>query len=247
MDQVDERTETALGLACKNGWKAARRHRVPGIIMWLLGVGIIAGYYHVPAIHHFLEAIGQIKQEWGWRFSLVSTAISGGLIPALVSMTLVSTDAQSDRKPNSPFELLFASTLLWGYKGVEIDYFYQFQAWLFGDQANLLTVISKTACDQFIMVPIMGMVNVVLFYHWRDCGYSLSLAVAKLGKGWYAKMVLPALIANWFIWIPAVAMIYCLPSALQLPVQNLILCFWVLVLLVFTHDNSEGLSAVDEN
>ena len=232
-----------LAAALSTGLKAARQNRIPGIVMWFLAMTIIVGYYFFEPIHAVLESIGQFKQQWGWNFSLVSTAIFGGLIPAVVAAFLSNRTKKPNpsrqETTNRSFEYLAASTLLWAYKGVEIDCFYHFQAWLFGTATNFSTVLAKTICDQFVMVPIFGMVNVVLFYHWRDCGYSFAKAWQGLKKGWYSRLVLPALIANWFVWIPAVAMIYCLPTALQLPVQNLILCFWVLILLVFTGENSQ--------
>jgi hypothetical protein len=46
--------------------------------------------------------------------------------------------------------------------------------------------------------------------------------------------VLPILIANWGIWTPAVAIIYLLPTALQLPMQNIVLCFFTLLLATIT-------------
>jgi hypothetical protein len=42
--------------------------------------------------------------------------------------------------------------------------------------------------------------------------------------------VLPTLIANFGVWVPAVAIIYALPTPLQLPLQNLVLCFFTLLL-----------------
>jgi hypothetical protein len=38
------------------------------------------------------------------------------------------------------------------------------------------------------------------------------------------------MIANIAVWIPAVAIIYALPTALQLPLQNLVLLFFTLLL-----------------
>jgi hypothetical protein len=34
------------------------------------------------------------------------------------------------------------------------------------------------------------------------------------------------------IWIPAVSIIYSMPNELQIPLFNLVLCFWVLLLNV---------------
>ena len=233
--------------ALKTGWQAALKNRIPGLFLWLTGMAFIVGYYGVPPVKESLERVGQFKLACGWQFSLFSTALFGGLIPSLVTLCLT-------RKPNeqneavqqnakgihipSQGEILVANTILWGLKGVEIDLFYQFQGWLFGTAADWQTVTIKTICDQFLMVPVLGMVNVVLFYHWQANGYSIRKAWMTLGRDWYGRLVLPPLIANWFIWVPAVAMIYCLPSALQLPVQNLILCFWVLILAVFTQSKS---------
>jgi hypothetical protein len=38
------------------------------------------------------------------------------------------------------------------------------------------------------------------------------------------------MIANFAVWVPAVAIIYALPTALQLPLQNLVLLFFTLLL-----------------
>ena len=47
-------------------------------------------------------------------------------------------------------------------------------------------------------------------------------------------------VACWTVWIPAVTIIYSLPAELQVPMFNLVLCFYTLVLAVLT---SEGARA----
>jgi hypothetical protein len=42
------------------------------------------------------------------------------------------------------------------------------------------------------------------------------------------------LFSTWVVWIPAVSIVYSLPSALQLPIFNLVLCFWCLLLTFVT-------------
>ncbi len=229
-DPEDGTTESVnpWRVAVTTGWKAAKENRFAAVALWLFGVLLITGYFYVPSVHDVLESIGRIKTSYGWKFSVVSTGIFGGLIPALLPWLM--------RQPGirASLGLVISNTLLWAYKGLEIDLFYHFQAWLFGTTLNFHTIAIKTFCDQFVMVPLFGIVNVVLFYLWRDCGYSFKTFLSRLGKKWYRRRILPVLIANWVIWIPAVAMIYSLPVALQLPVQNLILCFWVLILVFFT-------------
>jgi hypothetical protein len=227
-DREPETPPSPWLVAWRTGWLAAKQNRIPGIAMWLFGIAVLAGYFLVPAFHEWLDAIGRLKQLWGWKFSLISTAVFGGLLPSLIAMTMRANSGQVR------MDLIISNTILWAYKGVEIDLFYRLQSWLFGAEADFRTIVIKTVCDQFLMVPAFGIVNVVLFFVWRDAGYSFKRFLASLGTNWYRNRVLPVLIANWFIWIPAVMLIYSLPPALQLPMQNLILCFWALVLLVFS-------------
>ena len=119
-------------------------------------------------------------------------------------------------------------------KGIEIDWFYRVQSLMFGSNQQFSTVVTKTLVDQIIYVPAFGLVNVVLFVLWRDNDFSCRRFRIALGPNWYARHVLPVLVSNWFVWIPAVLLIYGLPSGLQLPIQNLVLVFWILILTFFT-------------
>ena len=57
---------------------------------------------------------------------------------------------------------------------------------------------------------------------------------------WYATRCLPLLMANLGVWVPAVAVIYALPLALQLPVMNLVLCLFVLFVMILTREEVSG-------
>ena len=45
--------------------------------------------------------------------------------------------------------------------------------------------------------------------------------------GW---RVVTVLISTWAVWIPMVSIIYAVPSNLQIPLFNIVLCFWSLML-----------------
>ncbi|WP_148618695.1 Mpv17/PMP22 family protein [Mariniblastus fucicola] len=219
---------SALATAIQTGKQAAWQNRWPGAALWLFGVALIAGYYWFEPIRSGLERIGEVKTRYGILFGIVSTAIFGGLIPSILRVAV-------DRKvPQAFWGLLIANVIFWAFKGAEIDLFYRFQAWMFGDDSSVKTIASKVSFDALRYGPLMGLLNCVLFYIWQDNGYSFSQTRTALGRNWYVRKVLPALISNWCVWLPSAIMIYSLPLALQLPVQNLILCFWVLVLVFFT-------------
>ena len=228
MNQSDE-TQNLPARAIADGIAAARRNRSAGLALWTFGCVIIAGYFFVPAVRQMLDQVAEWKVRWGFLFSVLSTGLFGGLIPSLIQML-------ADRKqPDAPRHYPISNTLFWGVKGIEIDLLYRIQAMLFGSGADWQTVGIKTMVDQFIYVPALGLPNVILFYLWRDCGYDCQRFPRKLGRNWYRNRILPVLIANWFVWVPAVVLIYVFPLALQLPIQNLILCFWILMLTLLTN------------
>ncbi len=218
------------------GWEAAWRNRLAGIALWIFGCAIVAGYYFIPGIHQLLEQVAGIKTRWGLVFSAISTGLFGGLIPSLIQS--IPAAAQRTGQP----AWLASNTLFWAAKGIEIDLFYRLQALLFGDTVGVSTILLKTAVDQLVYVPTVGLVNVILFFVWRECQYEFEKTRSALGRYWYRQRVLPVLIANWLIWLPAVVLIYCFPLALQLPIQNLILCFWILMLVLLTSNPKQGKS-----
>ncbi len=216
-----------LRLAWQKGKEAAWQNRWPGFWLWLFGVFLIGGYFWLPPIRNALESLGEWKSQLGLLFSIVSTAIFGGLLPVVLPLIV------EGKVPKAFVGLLVSNVVFWALKGVEIDLFYRLQAWMFGDKSSFQTIAIKVFIDQVFYAPFIGLFNCVLFYIWRDNGYSLGRTRISLGPNWYVRKVLPPLISNWCVWLPSVIVIYALPLALQLPVQNLILCFWVLVLVFF--------------
>lgn len=226
-------SNNALATALQKGRQAAWQNRWPGAALWLFGVAIVVGYFALDPIRVGLEKVGEFKTEYGLSFSVVSTAIFGGLLPSVLRLL-------TDRKSSRGFVgILIGNVIFWAFKGAEIDLFYRFQAWMFGDDNGVATIAPKVLVDMLLYAPFVGLLNCVLFYIWQDNAYSFSKTKIALGSGWYVRRVLPALISNWAVWLPAAILIYALPLALQLPVQNLILCFWVLVLVFFTKEETD--------
>jgi len=223
----------ALSIALEKGKQAAWKNRWPGLALWIFGVAVIVGYFWIAPVRSGLESLGEFKTRYGLLFSLVSTAIFGGLLPVLLRLLV-------DRKMPKRFAAILVGTVIfWAFKGVEIDLFYRVQAWLFGNDNSVGTITCKVIVDMALYAPLVGLLNCVLFYIWQDNGYSFFKTRTALGENWYVHKILPALISNWCVWLPSAIIIYALPLALQLPVQNLILCFWVLVLVFFATDEDD--------
>ncbi len=91
-----------------------------------------------------------------------------------------------------------------------------------------------------VYCPAFAVPFTVLVYTLGEQNFSLSAVWQDFrSPGWYARRVLTPLISNLGIWLPSVAIIYSLPSPLQLPLQNLVLIFFTLILAHLTRRRME--------
>ena len=120
--------------------------------------------------------------------------------------------------------------MFWALKGVEVDLFYTLQNHLFGNGHDPATIIAKTFVDQFIYVTLWAAPSLSLVFLWKEQGFSLARSRRRLTREFFLLRIPTVIISNWFIWIPAVSMIYLMPPSLQIPMFILALCFFVLLL-----------------
>ena len=84
--------------------------------------------------------------------------------------------------------------------------------------------------DQFVYNTFWSAPMSALASLWKESAFSWRALRSKFGLDFFTFAVPVTLMSTWVVWIPAVAIIYCLPPPLQIPPFNLVLCFWVLVL-----------------
>jgi hypothetical protein len=201
-----------------------RQNLLPGAVLWVVSLGIVLAYYAVPALRPWFDGIEHAKQAGGYWFSGISSAVAGALLP-FAGMALLGRLPARGRGA-----LLVFLIVLWSYRGMEVDAFYRLQAVLFGAGADVATVVKKVAFDQFVYSALWTGPTSMLLYRWKDCGFSWSATRASLDRAFW-RVQMPAVVMSlWSVWIPAVSIIYCLPTSLQFPLFSLVLCFWVLLL-----------------
>jgi hypothetical protein len=218
--------------------RAARANLGPGLVLQAFATALVAAYYlHAPS-RVALEKLAAFRVEIGLPFALVSTAIFGALIPFAV---LRFTDAGRNRYGLAQ---LSALVVYWAYKGFEVSVFYAWQARWFGEGKSFDTIALKTFNDQFVYCPLFAAPVTWLVYTWVENGFAAAPLAAEWRRpGWYARCVLPLLVTTWVVWVPAVAVIYILPTALQLPLQNVVLCFFTLLVIFMTRRPASATSA----
>lgn len=220
----------------RQGYEAFRGNARAAALLWIVGTLIVVGYYTVDPLHQLMLSLAAFKQRVGLIYAVISMAIFCGLIPYFMQAL-----QRGDRRNWSPVYLIFLM-LFWGYKGLEVELLYRGQAAVFGHDNQPVTIALKLLVDQFVYVPILAVPGMAIALTWANTGYSWSGLRRTMRGNWYRRLVLPIMIPNWFVWFPSVILIYALPTALQLPVQNLIACMWALMVMFMTSGKTQTLS-----
>lgn len=207
------------------GLRGARATIGPGLILQVAALALVVAYYRHAPTHAAVNALAALHERTGLRFGIVSTGFFGGLLPFLY---LRQRSATRNR-----FTWAGGATLtaFWAYKGIEVDLWYRLLAHVIGTGTGPGTIVTKMSLDQFVYCPVLAVPVTVIVYDWIERRFEFRSVLADIRAGrWYRRRVLPVLISNLGVWVPAVCIIYALPTPLQLPLQNLVLCFFTILL-----------------
>lgn len=207
------------------GLRGARANLVPGLILQFFALTLVLAYYYHAPTRAWCEKLAAFRTEQGFIYSIVATSFFGGLLPCLYMKLHPATRSRYNFKQN----LLLV--IFWAYKGAEVDLWYRILVRLVGSGTDWQTVLTKMFLDQFVTCPLFFVPVTVLVYTWCESRFNTAALLADWrAPGWYRRRVPPMLISNLGVWTPTVCIIYSLPSALQIPLFNLVLCFFTLLL-----------------
>lgn len=206
---------------CLRGVRANLR---PALGLQAFALALLLAYYGTAVGRVWLDGIGALKASYGFLYSALATCLFGGVVPFLV-LRVSGQVAPARRGGQLAFYVLF-----WAWKGIEVDAFYRLQALVFGSDNDFRTIALKVLVDQLLYAPIVSAPVQVVCFLWKDCGFSIAATRAALLREslWHRTAIV--IFSTWAVWIPAVTIIYALPSALQIPLFNLVLCFWCLLM-----------------
>jgi len=212
---------------------ALKQNIVPGLVLQLFALSLVLVYFFVPSSQPIYAWFGVLKHLYGYGYSFFATALFGGLIPFLY---LYATD-RLDKNRNYSGLLVFYF-IFWGLKGIEVDFFYQLQGGWFGYENNLQTIALKAAVDQFLYSAFWAAPSITIVYLWVECGYDFRKWMNSMDRRFFCVKIPMIILSNWMVWIPSVSIVYSMPQDLQIPLFNLVLCFWVLLLAVLNKKTS---------
>lgn len=216
-----------------------RQNRVPCLVLNIFALALVVSYYQIPALAGFWESLGAFKTRSAFAFSCISTMFAAAIMPTCIQRLMGTLPREGGAKR------LVLLMLFWGYRGMEIDLFYHLQTWLFGDGHDAATLVKKVLVDQFIMSPIWFVPTYVIALRWVELGGSWRRTRPTLNREFWTRTCPTVLITNWLVWIPALALVYSLPAALQFPLFSVVMCFFILVVTVMTREKNVEENAAD--
>lgn len=200
-----------------------RQNRVSCLVLNGIATALVVSYYQVPTLTNFWSGLAALKEHWSFGFSCLSTLFAAAVLPTLVQwMQGVLTREGRGKK-------LLLLILFWGYRGMEIDLFYRVQGHLFGQDRSAATLLKKVAFDQFVMSPLWFVPTYVVALRWAEMGGSWTRLRPTLDREFWVRTYPAVLLTNWLVWIPALALVYSLPAALQFPLFSVVMCFFILI------------------
>jgi hypothetical protein len=209
--------------------QAIKVNLIPGVALQVFALSIVLLYFFYAPAQPTFDFISALKLRYSTSFAIISTAIFGGLLPFVILFL--------KKRVTRPFvsHLLF-NVLLWAFMGWLIDSFYQLQVLIFGTGVDIATIIKKTLLDQFVFSVFITSPFITAMYIWRESNFNGQTTRNELKVSFFKEKLPATIFSTWVVWLPAVTLVYSMPTALQLPLFNLVLCFFVLLISALNKD-----------
>jgi hypothetical protein len=205
--------------------QAARANVLPGLLLQGFLLVFLTLYVAHEGTRSGLARVADWKEQTGYGFAFFSYVLSAAVLPEVLKVVFF----QKGRPTRANLAHLAVAAPAWGLMGVVVDLFYRGQAHWFGAGNTWLIIVLKVVIDQFVFSPFLANPVMVGYFAWWNEGFRRNALGRILRVDFYLERVFPVQVAGWIIWIPGVALVYFMPTALQFPVASLIQCFWVLV------------------
>ena len=208
------------------GLRAARANFWPGVCLQFVMLLIVTAYFCAGWTKPFFDQFATLKANGGFLFSMTAAAIAGAVVPEILAIVFF----QGGRVTKHTLENLCFAAVFWAINGLCVDLFYRAQGVWFGTTPTVAVLVKKVLVDQGIYSTLFAAPFAVWCYEWKNRRYRTDRLGDFFTVRFYLEKILPTTVANWCVWIPGTMLIYSLPPLLQVPLFNLALTFWALML-----------------
>ena len=150
------------------------------------------------------------REAGGLWFVAGANILSGGVLPELLKARM----RPADRPGPTPVDLLHLFVLM-GLLGVMVVEFYAAQRAWFGSGTDPGTIAVKILCDQFGYTLFVAMPCILVWFAWKENGYTARKTLRSLNARFFRDRVPPMFVPNVIFWVPALVALYALPTGLQ--------------------------------
>lgn len=106
--------------------------------------------------------------------------------------------------------------------------------YIFGDEPDVKTLLSKLCVDQFLWTPLyMGHINYWLNWFFNN-NLMPAVCTTKTLKHYLFNDFVVSLVSGYIIWIPSCLVIYSMTESLQVVTMNIIGVFYIIIMTAIT-------------
>ena len=219
------------------GVRAAQQNLVPMLVLWGLSVALVGLYYRVDGVAEILSVVANWQTRSGSIAAMLNRLFFGGILPGVFTMVCTSL------RPRRPVLVIVAMSTFSGVLGLACEAMYMLNARLFGEGIDVITLAEKTLVAQFVWTPLFFCPLSAVFASWVGGDFSFQALREKLAHDFVRTDMLPNLVSNWLVWIPAMFAVHAFPTPLQIQLSGLVGAFWVLMLMALGRNAGRNASS----
>ena len=204
-------------------WESAKANWLPMIVLWIVAVALVAGYYNVPWVERAMRPIFDFQASGGWVAAVVNRVVFCGMLPGVFLIAVKSI------RPAHPWATILANCIWMGAWGVASNAFFTLQAHIFGAGHDIQTLVAKVFVDKCIWSAMLCVPLYSLFFYWEGRNFSFSRCRAEWPQSYLRQIYLPVLMADFLVWVPVQFVVYMFPLPLQIQLVGLAGAFYSLV------------------
>jgi hypothetical protein len=231
----------SVGEAFRKGLGAAAQN-LSAILALQSAMGVIVGIYYLwPAGAAVLSRYAAWQQSGGMLGNGFAAAIAGGV---LSEVSLVYFQKKGRWTPMNVENLAFKFAIFF-VAGCMVYEFYRFQAYWWGQGASLSVLVPKVLLDQFGYTVFWATPYYALLTRWHALRYSNARLWQEMDRHFLMERMLPILVTNWIFWIPAITLVYAMPTVLQAPLYVFATAIWGLLVATVGSQDRRSSAAYD--
>ncbi len=220
----------AIGEAFRKGLRAAWENVAAILALQAAMAAIVALYYLWPPAHDALVRYAAWQVAGGALGNGVAAALAGGVLSEL---SIVYAQDRGRWSWTHVESMRFKAAIFF-VAGCIVFEFYHYQAVWWGQGSSPRVVIHKVLVDQFVYTVFWACPYYTLLTRWHALRYSFEALGKELDRHFVTERMLPVLVTNWMFWIPAITLVYAMPSLLQPPLYIFATAIWGLLVPAVT-------------